>query len=76
MAQPTFSTHQGMVDILPGEVEKWQTVERIIHEEAIKFNFEEIRTPIMEQTELIARGVGQLTDIVSKEDRHCSWQIY
>ncbi|MGD8746886.1 MAG: histidine--tRNA ligase [Balneolaceae bacterium] len=67
MAQPTFSTHLGMVDILPGEVEKWQTVERIIHEEAKKFNFEEIRTPIMEQTELIARGVGQLTDIVSKE---------
>lgn len=67
MAQPTFSTHQGMVDILPGEVEKWQTVERIIHEEAKRFNFEEIRTPIMEQTELIARGVGQLTDIVSKE---------
>lgn len=67
MAQPTFSTHQGMVDILPGEVEKWQTVERIIHEEAKKFNFEEIRTPIMEETELIARGVGQLTDIVSKE---------
>ncbi|HKK46453.1 MAG TPA: histidine--tRNA ligase [Balneolaceae bacterium] len=67
MAQPTFSTHQGMVDILPGEVEKWQNVERLIHEVAKKFNFEEIRTPIMEQTELIARGVGQLTDIVSKE---------
>ena len=67
MAQPTFSTHVGMVDILPGEVEKWQALERIIHEEAKKFNFEEIRTPVMEQTELIARGVGQLTDIVSKE---------
>jgi histidyl-tRNA synthetase len=56
-----------MVDILPDEVGKWQALERIIHEEAKKFNFEEIRTPIMEQTELIARGVGQLTDIVSKE---------
>lgn len=67
MAQPTFSTHVGMVDILPDEVGKWQKLERIIHEEAKKFNFEEIRTPIMEQTELIARGVGQLTDIVSKE---------
>lgn len=67
MAQPTFSTHLGMVDILPDEVGKWQTIERIIREEAHKFNFEEIRTPIMEQTELIARGVGQLTDIVSKE---------
>lgn len=67
MAQPKFSTHHGMVDILPDDVSKWQAVERIIHEEAKKFNFEEIRTPIMEQTELIARGVGQLTDIVTKE---------
>lgn len=67
MAQPTFSTHVGMVDILPDETGKWQAIERIIREEAKKFNFEEIRTPILEQTELIARGVGQLTDIVSKE---------
>lgn len=67
MAQPKFHTHLGMVDILPDESPKWQAVERIIHEEAKKFNFEEIRTPIMEQTELIARGVGELTDIVTKE---------
>lgn len=67
MAQPTFTTHSGMVDILPGEVEKWHTVERVIHEVAESFNFEEIRTPILEQTELVARGIGQLTDIVSKE---------
>lgn len=67
MAQPKFSTHLGMVDILPGETRKWQAIENIIHEEAKKFNFEEIRTPILEQTELIARGIGQLTDIVSKE---------
>lgn len=67
MAQPTFSTHLGMNDILPDETPKWQALEQIIHEEARKFNFEEIRTPIMEQTELIARGVGELTDIVSKE---------
>jgi histidyl-tRNA synthetase len=56
-----------MVDILPDESPKWRALEQIIHEEAAKFNFEEIRTPIMEQTELIVRGVGQLTDIVSKE---------
>lgn len=56
-----------MVDILPGEVEKWRALETIIHEEAARFNFEEIRTPIMERTELIKRGVGQLTDIVTKE---------
>ena len=67
MAKPTFTTHTGMVDILPGEVEKWQYVETIIRKTAKLFHFHEIRTPIMEQTELIARGVGQLTDIVSKE---------
>ncbi|MDX1670953.1 MAG: histidine--tRNA ligase [Balneolaceae bacterium] len=67
MAQTKYSTHAGMVDILPGEVEKWQSIERIIREQARIYNFEEIRTPIMEQTELIARGIGQLTDIVTKE---------
>lgn len=56
-----------MVDILPDEVRKWQFLENLIRSEAEKFNFEEIRTPIMEQTELIVRGLGQLTDIVSKE---------
>ncbi|NBB75803.1 MAG: histidine--tRNA ligase, partial [Bacteroidetes bacterium] len=56
-----------MVDILPDDVRKWHYLENLIREEAEKFNFEEIRTPIMEQTELIVRGVGQLTDIVSKE---------
>ncbi|MEQ9090349.1 MAG: histidine--tRNA ligase [Balneola sp.] len=56
-----------MLDILPDESPKWRALENIIHEEAAKFNFEEIRTPIMEQTELIKRGIGQLTDIVTKE---------
>ncbi|MEX0719717.1 MAG: histidine--tRNA ligase [Balneolaceae bacterium] len=67
MAKPKYTSHIGMVDILPDESPKWRALENIIHEEAKKFNFEEIRTPIMEQTELIVRGVGQLTDIVSKE---------
>tara|TARA_R100001143_G_scaffold63588_1_gene72758 strand:- start:15645 stop:16916 length:1272 start_codon:yes stop_codon:yes gene_type:complete len=67
MAQSKYTTHLGMVDILPDEVRKWQALENLIRIEAEKFNFEEIRTPIMEQTELIVRGLGQLTDIVSKE---------
>lgn len=67
MAKSTYTTHLGMVDILPDEVRKWQFLENLIHKEAEKFNFEEIRTPIMEQTELIVRGLGQMTDIVSKE---------
>jgi histidyl-tRNA synthetase len=67
MAQKTFSTHHGMVDILPEDTAKWQFLEQLIRDVAQTFHFEEIRTPIMEQTELIARGVGALTDIVSKE---------
>ncbi|NBB75813.1 MAG: histidine--tRNA ligase [Bacteroidetes bacterium] len=67
MAKPIYSTHLGMVDILPDEVRKWQYLENLIRQEARLFHFEEIRTPIMEQTELIVRGIGQLTDIVSKE---------
>lgn len=58
---------RGMDDILPGEVEKWQWLEhqaRIFFE---GFGFKEIRTPILEYTELFSRGVGESSDIVSKE---------
>ncbi len=67
MPKAHYSTHHGMFDILPDETPSWRALEEIIHEEAATFNFEEIRTPILEQTELIKRGVGQLTDIVTKE---------
>lgn len=56
-----------MTDLLPDETRKWQALEQIIRREAAKFHFEEIRTPVLEPTELIVRGLGQLTDIVSKE---------
>lgn len=56
-----------MVDILPGEVEKWHFIESKIREIARTFHFREIRTPLLEDTGLIARGVGKTTDIVSKE---------
>lgn len=67
MANPTFSTHLGMVDILPGEIEKWHFIESRIRDIARTFHFREIRTPFLEDTGLIARGVGRSTDIVSKE---------
>ena len=67
MANPSFITHLGMVDILPGEVEKWQFIESRIRDIARTFHFREIRTPFLEDTGLIARGVGKTTDIVSKE---------
>ncbi|MEO1023642.1 MAG: histidine--tRNA ligase [Bacteroidota bacterium] len=67
MAKTKYTTHLGMVDILPDETPTWRALEFLIHKEAARFGFEEIRTPILEQTQLIVRGLGQLTDIVSKE---------
>jgi histidyl-tRNA synthetase len=62
-----FRAHQGMVDILPDTAQAWQWLENIVRDTARTFGFEEIRTPVLEPTGLIARGIGQLTDIVSKE---------
>lgn len=58
---------RGTYDILPAESGKWQTMERIIRDTAELFGYREIRTPIFEHTELFERGVGETTDIVSKE---------
>jgi histidyl-tRNA synthetase len=62
-----FQGFPGMDDILPGEIEKWQWVEekaRIFFEAA---GFKEIRTPLLEPTELFTRSIGESTDIVHKE---------
>lgn len=58
---------RGTFDVMPGDVHKWQYIERVIKETAELFGFTEIRTPIFEHTELFERGVGDTTDIVSKE---------
>ncbi len=58
---------KGMNDILPSEIKLWRFVEeraRCIFE---RFGYREIRTPIVEKTELFARGIGETTDIVEKE---------
>ncbi|MDZ7290125.1 MAG: histidine--tRNA ligase [candidate division KSB1 bacterium] len=62
-----FQRIKGTRDILPEEIGKWQAAEALIHQIMTRFAFSEIRTPIFEETELFARGIGQLTDIVSKE---------
>ena len=53
--------------MLPSEAYKWHYVERIACETAANFGFKEIRTPMFEHTELFLRGVGETTDIVTKE---------
>ena len=58
---------KGMADILPGESAIWGRFEGIVREAARLFGYREIRTPLLERTELFARGVGETTDIVNKE---------
>jgi histidyl-tRNA synthetase len=58
---------RGFKDILPGEVELWQRVEKIAVRLFEDFGFTEIRVPLMERTELFARSIGEGTDIVEKE---------
>ncbi|MEG1663107.1 MAG: histidine--tRNA ligase [Clostridia bacterium] len=58
---------KGTKDMLPSEAYKWHYVEGIARETAALFGFKEIRTPIFEHTELFTRGVGETTDIVTKE---------
>jgi histidyl-tRNA synthetase len=58
---------RGFKDILPGETELWQEVERTAQSLFEDFGFKEIRIPVMERTELFARSIGEDTDIVEKE---------
>jgi len=58
---------RGTYDVLPGDIEIWQAVESRIRNVFHSYGFSEIRTPILEATELFVRGVGEETDVVSKE---------
>jgi histidyl-tRNA synthetase len=63
----TIKAVRGTRDILPPDSILWQHVEETARSVFERYNFQEIRTPIFENTELFARGVGQETDIVGKE---------
>jgi histidyl-tRNA synthetase len=58
---------RGTKDILPEEVGYWQLIEAKAREILAKAVYQEIRTPIFEQTDLFERGIGEATDIVGKE---------
>lgn len=58
---------KGVNDILPVEAKQWQALERVVKQVMHSYAYGEIRPPIFEKTELFARGVGEDTDIVSKE---------
>jgi len=63
----TIKAIGGTRDILPDEVGAWHRVERAAHQLFARYGYREIRTPIFEETQLFARGIGADTDIVSKE---------
>lgn len=63
----SISTIKGFKDILPDETPLWQWIEKNARDVFRVFGYREIRTPLLEWTELFSRGIGQETDIVSKE---------
>ena len=58
---------KGTHDILPNQTEDWQELEMQVHKTSNLYGYSEIRTPIIEAASLFNRGVGEETDIVSKE---------
>src|SRR5207244_1678755 len=58
---------KGMRDILPPSTTVWNQVEAAARRIFARFNYHEIRTPILEETALFSRSIGEETDIVSKE---------
>jgi len=67
MSKEKVQAPKGTADMLPADAARWQTVERIARETAEVYHFQEIRTPEFEHSELFHRGVGETSDIVSKE---------
>src|SRR3954466_13321280 len=63
----TLKAVRGTRDLLPPETELWNRIEAAARSVFARYGFGEIRTPIFEDTALFARGVGEETDIVSKE---------
>nr|YP_010851711.1 Histidine-tRNA ligase [Echinothamnion hystrix]WGH14510.1 Histidine-tRNA ligase [Echinothamnion hystrix] len=58
---------RGTKDILPKEIQEWQRIYKIANNLLSIYNYKEIRTPIIENTELFTRSIGNFTDIVNKE---------
>src|SRR3989304_5509197 len=62
-----YQVPRGMRDILPEEVGRWQALEQRIRALAERFGFRELRTPVVEHTEVFARTSGEESDLVQRE---------
>ena len=64
---PTFKSPRGTRDLLPDETPLWTRLERLADDLAARYGYHRIETPMLEQTAVFERGVGEVTDIVEKE---------
>ncbi len=67
MASNTIQAVKGMNDLLPDQTGLWHAVECLLSSVAESFGYQELRTPIVEKTELFQQSIGDQTDIVEKE---------
>ena len=58
---------RGVHDVLPGQIAAWQQLERVAREVFAGYGYDEFRVPVIEQTQLFKRSIGDFTDIVEKE---------
>ena len=65
--EPRYRSLKGFRDLLPEQISTWHRVEEAIRTITARYGFGEIRLPIAETTELFARGIGEVTDVVGKE---------
>lgn len=67
MSSPSHQTLRGMRDLLPEETPLWRRVEEAARATCAAFGYREIRVPVLEETELFERSMGEATDVVAKE---------
>jgi histidyl-tRNA synthetase len=58
---------RGMNDVLPTEIGRWQFVESVVRDLLHTYGYDEMRVPVVEQTDLFKRAIGEYTDVVEKE---------
>lgn len=63
----TIQAIRGMNDCLPTQTQHWQFMESVLRQVVSQYGYQEIRTPIVESTDLFKRSIGEVTDIVEKE---------
>ena len=68
----SFNTVKGTHDILPEKSDKWQNLEKVIHDNTSLFGYKEIRTPIIEKTDLFIRSIGKAQMLFQKKCIHGS----